>query len=113
MNFYENLKTYRLMLGCTQKEMSVILGLSERGYRYYENGQREPDLTALVTIADYLKVSLDDLIGREFPAATNLNDLISSLCPYLDQLNELGQEIAIERIAELTEIPKYQRSSED
>lgn len=67
MKFADNLKRYRLMVGYTQKEMANILGITERGYRYYENGQREPNLSALVLIADLLKISLDDLVGRTPP----------------------------------------------
>lgn len=66
MKFSENLKHYRLAFGCTQKDMAALLGLTERGYRYYENGQREPNLSTLIKIADFLKISLDDLVGREF-----------------------------------------------
>lgn len=64
MNFHENLRNYRLKMGYTQSEMAYHLGMSERGYRYYENGQREPNLSTLVIIADLLEVSIDDLVGR-------------------------------------------------
>lgn len=67
MNFCENLKKYRLAMGHTQSTMALYLGMTERGYRYYENGQREPNLSTLVVIADYLNVSIDALIGRQFP----------------------------------------------
>ncbi len=66
MNFAKNLKEYRLSMKYTQSEMAHFLGMTERGYRYYENGQREPNLSTLVMIADYLKVSLDELVGRDF-----------------------------------------------
>ena len=66
MQFKENLKKYRLALSLTQKEMAENIGISERGYRYYEMGTREPNLTTLVQIADVLHVSLDKLIGRNF-----------------------------------------------
>lgn len=67
MNFSANLKSYRLAACCTQKEMAVFLGITERGYRNYEIGAREPSLSDLVKIADKLQVSLDDLVGRTFP----------------------------------------------
>lgn len=66
MQFKENLKQYRLALSLTQKDMAKNLGISERGYRYYEMGTREPNLSTLVQIADVLNVSLDKLIGRDF-----------------------------------------------
>lgn len=67
MQFGENLKKFRTTLNITQKEMAEHLGISERGYRNYEIGCREPSMSALIQIADILKVSLDDLVGRNFP----------------------------------------------
>jgi len=66
MNFSTNLKNYRLATNRTQKEMAEFLGISERGYRNYEIGAREPNLSSLIQIADILEVSLDDLVGRNF-----------------------------------------------
>lgn len=67
MDFSKKLKAYRLSVGLTQVEMAKYLGITERGYRYYENGKHEPNLSTLVIIADRLNVSMDDLIGRKFP----------------------------------------------
>ena len=67
MNFSQNLKQFRLMIGMTQKEMAAYLGMTERGYRNYEIGAREPSLNVLVIIADKLDISLDVLVGRTSP----------------------------------------------
>ena len=66
MNFAENLKKYRLTCGMTQADMALHLGMTERGYRNYELGKHEPNLSTLIIIADELQVSLDDLVGRDF-----------------------------------------------
>lgn len=66
MEFNQNLKKYRISLSLTQKAMADYLGISERGYRYYEMGTREPNLSTLVQMADILHVSLDELVGRSF-----------------------------------------------
>lgn len=66
MDFAKKLKEYRLLMGCTQKEMADMLGITVRGYRNYEIGAREPNLSFLVMLADRLQVSLDDLVGRSF-----------------------------------------------
>ena len=67
MDFPKRLKEYRLMLGETQKNFASFLGMTERGYRNYELGKREPELSVLIRLADLLNVSLDDLVGRKFP----------------------------------------------
>lgn len=67
MDFAKNLKECRLQLGCTQEDFAKMLGITPRGYRNYELGQREPNLTFLIMLADKLNISLDDLVGREFP----------------------------------------------
>ena len=67
MDFSQNLKQFRLKIGMTQKEMASYLGMTERGYRNYEIGAREPSLSVLIVIADKLEISLDELVGRTFP----------------------------------------------
>lgn len=65
--FSQNLKQARLSRMYTQADMALILGMSVRGYRNYEIGAREPNLTDLVKIADFLGTSIDWLVGRDFP----------------------------------------------
>ena len=66
-NFSQSLKRYREMYGATQKQMAEKLGMTPNAYQKYELGTREPKLSTLIEIADILKVSLDDLVGRIFP----------------------------------------------
>lgn len=61
----KNLKLLRENIGCNQKEMAKLLGLTHQSYNHYENGKREPDNETLKMIADYFNVSIDYLLGRE------------------------------------------------
>ena len=63
MDFSKKLKQLRLTLGCTQAQMAELLGITTRGYRNYELGAREPELSVLIKLADHFKISLDE-IGR-------------------------------------------------
>ncbi len=65
MTFSENLRLLRKARGLKQQELADQLGISPRAYRYYECGEREPQLSVLVRIADYFGISLDELAGRE------------------------------------------------
>lgn len=67
MDFSTKLKSLRLMMCCTQAQMAEFLGVTVRGYRNYELGAREPELSILIKLADYFNVSLDELVGRNFP----------------------------------------------
>ena len=67
MNFNERLKYQRENFGCKQKQMAELIGIAPRSYQRYESGEREPNIETLVQIADFFKISLDDLIGRNFP----------------------------------------------
>lgn len=67
MKFNEYLKQHRETNGYTQKQMAELIGIALRSYQRYESGEREPNIDTLVQIADFFKISLDDLIGRNFP----------------------------------------------
>ena len=67
MKFNECLKRQRETCGYTQKQMSELLKIALRSYQRYELGEREPNIKTLVQIADTFKISLDDLVGRDFP----------------------------------------------
>lgn len=66
MKFNECLKYQRELYGCTQKQMSELLDITARSYQRYEAGEREPNIDTLIQIADFFKISLDKLVGREF-----------------------------------------------
>ena len=46
-----------------QKDIAKAIGLSVRGYQYYETGQKEPRLSNLIALANYFNVSIDYLAG--------------------------------------------------
>ena len=64
MTFCERLKELRTNRKTTQKTMSSVLGVTERGYQHYELGTREPSMERLSALADYFDVSIDYLVGR-------------------------------------------------
>ena len=49
----------------SQSQMAEILGCSKSVYSRYERAERQPDVDTLCKIADYYKVSLDYLVGRQ------------------------------------------------
>jgi transcriptional regulator with XRE-family HTH domain len=49
----------------TQQELSSRLGIARTTYSGYELGTSEPDNETLENIADYYRVTTDNLLGRE------------------------------------------------
>lgn len=63
-NFCERLNELKSIKNVLQKDIAKDIHLSLRAYQYYERGEREPNLSTLIALADYFDVSLDYLVGR-------------------------------------------------
>lgn len=136
MNF-QAIRKARKAAGVTQEQLAEVLGVNRATLSKYETGAIEPSVSQLKTIAAALRVDfyvLADEIGNEwfdegFKFAAKGSDLLdaiihekrkkigynfseeeSQLINAFSSLNSAGRQKAIERIAELTEISRYQRS---
>lgn len=47
-----------------QRELAELLGLTLRGYQFYEDGTNEPKVKGLIALADFYGVTIDYLVGR-------------------------------------------------
>lgn len=65
MTFSEHLFYLRKQRGLTQTDIAKAVNITERGYRNYELGLREPPLSTLITLANFYDLSLDELVCRE------------------------------------------------
>ena len=65
MTFSEHLLLLRKQRHLKQTEVADAVGITERGYRNYELGSREPPLSTLIALADFYDLSLDELVCRE------------------------------------------------
>ncbi len=61
----ERLVNLRARKRVSRKEVAVTVGIVERTYIRYENGERDPDAPILKRLADYYGVSADYLLGRK------------------------------------------------
>lgn len=113
----------------TMKQLGKILGLAESTISQYETGKREPDHKTLLKISEYFHVSVDYLLGhvsepwfyldneRILREINSYSDELAQdpikhrLLAVFDQLNNEGQQKAVERVEELTEIPKYKKEN--
>lgn len=66
-NIGEKIKSTRISMNITRRELGENAYVSSYSIANYEVGRRVPDIETLCLIADYFGMSLDDLVGRTPP----------------------------------------------
>lgn len=68
----ENLERIRKEKGYSRKTLANVLGITEISYSAYERALREPDLSKIFALANYLKVSVTELVGEAEESPDNI-----------------------------------------
>lgn len=63
INFSRNLQHLRKLKGLNQNDLAQIFNYSNKAISKWETGETIPDITILKMIADYFKISVDELIS--------------------------------------------------
>lgn len=132
MNTGERIKNARKKAGLTQAQLGEKLGISYQTIAQWENNLRNPKVDTIFKIAqaldcqpgellpDWAIKTLIDFTGETLVGATRYNSIMSQGTRCDDRLwsayallNEEGQQKAVERVEELTEIPKYKKAAPD
>lgn len=66
MKIYQNVRDLREDNDKTQRDIAELLNMQLTVYQRYERGERELPLWAAIKLADYYRVTLDYLVGRNF-----------------------------------------------
>lgn len=61
----KNIKNFRKARNLSQSQLAERLWIDRSSLSGYEIGKRTPDIYMLCRIADELKLSLDELVGRK------------------------------------------------
>jgi transcriptional regulator with XRE-family HTH domain len=64
INFGQSLRNLRIIHRIGQVELADAIGVSKGIISLWEQNKREPTLSSLSALADYFKISIDDLVGR-------------------------------------------------
>ena len=65
MNYFaKNIAALRKLKNQTQQDMAFAMEITKARIGSYEEGRCEPNCNMLIRIADYFKVSIDDLIKK-------------------------------------------------
>lgn len=134
-----DIRKARKSVGLTQEALAKKLNINRATISKYETGEISPTFEQLQAIAEALNISFielfdpviasalgtivdnninsaDEAIRKRFGITGDYvvvetdNDDIRQLMQAYTKLNSEGQQIAVERIEELTQIPKYQRT---
>ena len=120
MNTGSKIRSSRTKKGLTQIQLAERAGVSVNTIRLYEGNKVEPKIVTLRKIACALGVYVGDLVDAQEWKQLNLShawdDFDSTpktnvqleISAALGKLNDEGQAKALERVKELTEIPRYQ-----
>lgn len=90
-----NLKKLRAKKGISQQTLANVIGVSQQSVNKYENHNVEPEIRALMAMADYFGTSVDYLIGH-----TDIPNVIEAVHPH--SLNA-QEEAMMEGFRNLTE----------
>lgn len=118
----EKIRTIRLKKGISQKQLAKLLNTSQQNLAQYESGKRNPKIETLHKIAHALDVPVTELVESNVLQLTNdMIDLFAGSqtleiladCTQINelycQLNDKGQEKAVEYVKDLTQIPEYRK----
>lgn len=108
MTFYGRLIELCDREGTTPSRVAKDIGLSNSSATYWKRGSL-PKGETLQKLADYFAVSTDYLLDLPKKSNIPLSDTEVEAALLIRRLNDKGQTVALERLFELTEIPRYQR----
>ena len=121
----ERIKEARQERGLSQEELAQIINSTKSAISRYESGKRQPRIEQLKSIASALDVDVNWLmngytleqrdqvwkekLSRRFEEADAWKKGKDRLNVAFDSLNTSGQQEAVKRVEELTEVPRYRR----
>lgn len=82
----ENLQMLRKEKGLTQETLAEVFGVTSQSVSKWELGISCPDIMLLPKIAEFFKVSIDELMG--YKPASSINDIYISMKMLVDSVEE-------------------------
>lgn len=76
----KNLRKLRTSRGISQQQLADVIGTTQQSINKYENHSVEPDIRALIKLADYFDTSVDYLIGHVSPLPNQNSAVELDLC---------------------------------
>lgn len=97
--------------------VSDYLKIAPKSLQRYECGERKIKIGTIKELCNYYKIDYDAFIvkaklrfGKDlYVSASSEGKKYPKILQYFEQLNDVGQHVATERVKELTEVPRYVR----
>lgn len=109
----KNIKRYMDDFELDRKELASIAGVAYSTLSDWLNANKYPRIDKIEKMANYFGISKADLVeDKPVPDLSNTKKLSEKeelLLDKYNKLNDIGQNEAIKRVSELTEIDKYTR----
>ena len=90
--FGQNVKAYRKKRGRTQEELAATLESDQKYVSRLENGHARPTLDICLRIANFLQVSIDDLLDQTYSFQRTADDAKNQRCHRM--MEEIGEVIS-------------------
>lgn len=115
METYENIDRELEKRGMSRRKLAISIGVPPSTFQSMMERKRGITLELLKKIADALGMSIYsladfDLASEAVTEEINTNRRESQLLSHFRTLNDDGQSVAVDRVEELAQIPKYQRA---
>lgn len=85
-----------------QTDIADKLNVSQQVISNIERGVTMPDLEQLKMLADVYKMSLDQLVGRDF-TGNDINDVESRIIKYVKQMDDEGKELSLGLLSQVAQ----------
>ena len=90
--FGQNIQEYRKKQGRTQEELATALDCNQKYVSRLENGYARPKLDICLRIANFLQVSIDDLLDQTYSFQRTADDAKNQRCHRM--MEEIGEVIS-------------------
>ena len=107
----ERIEQIREIKGLTQQTMADLVGVSRMAYRYYERGERVPNVQFLISMSEVTGFSLDYLMGVEDEPATrapSVSEVTHLSEKAISVLAKKGAKMNLEPLSALIEHPHFE-----
>ena len=98
----ERLAELRKQRHYKQAELAKSLNVSQQVISNIERGVTTPDIEQLKNIADIYKISLDQLVGRNF-SRDESSDVERKIINYIKQMDDDGKELSLGLVSQVAQ----------